>query len=156
MIDEVRVLESTISDRGMFSDRRLFTYLPRGGPSSAGGLRGRSWRLFDTACSLNEPDLPLVERLLLVKLSVCDLLTFRPNILGRSGDEGRRAGWRQSRIYIRKRRGMRFSLNDTGEENDDAMKQEKGEKEKGEKGREKQERKERERTRRTGWYLYAH
>jgi hypothetical protein len=44
----------------------------------------RSCRLLDTACSLNEEDF-FESRLRREKLSVCDLLTFRPNILDRFG-----------------------------------------------------------------------
>jgi hypothetical protein len=56
--------------------------LLRGGaPSSVGALRVRSCRFFDTACSRND-DFPFVLRRLFEKLSVCDLLTFRPNIFG--------------------------------------------------------------------------
>jgi hypothetical protein len=49
-------------------------YLPSGGTSSVGGLRDRSCRFFDTACSRNE-DFVLLARRLFEKLpSVCDLL----------------------------------------------------------------------------------
>jgi hypothetical protein len=54
-----------------------------GGASSAGALRDRSWRFFDTACSRNDDFDDLVPRRLREKLSVCDLLTFRLNIFGR-------------------------------------------------------------------------
>jgi hypothetical protein len=57
--------------------------LPSGASSSAGALRERSCRLFDTACSRNE-DLVLVFLRLREKLSVCDLFGFRLNILGSS------------------------------------------------------------------------
>lgn len=40
----------------------------------------RSCRFFDTALSLNDEDF-FESRLRREKLSVCDLLTFRPNIL---------------------------------------------------------------------------
>ena len=59
-----------------------------GGASSAGALRiERSCRFFDTALSLNDEDFfeSLLRR---EKLSVCDLLTFRPNILSRFGGRG--------------------------------------------------------------------
>jgi hypothetical protein len=54
-----------------------------GGASSAGALRDRSWRFFDTACSRNDDFDDLVSRRLREKLPVCDLLTFRLNIFGR-------------------------------------------------------------------------
>lgn len=64
---------------------RWNAYLPKGFASSVGGLRvvlsGLSVRFFDTACSRNEDF--FVPRRLLEKLSVCDLLTFLLNILGR-------------------------------------------------------------------------
>lgn len=59
-----------------------------GGASSAGALRTeRSCRFLDTACSLND-EVFLESRLRREKLSVCDLLTFRPNILARFGGRG--------------------------------------------------------------------
>jgi len=61
----------------------MATYLPIGGASSVGGLRDRSCRFFDTACSRNDDFVP---RRLREKLSDCDLLTFRLNILGRCAD----------------------------------------------------------------------
>jgi hypothetical protein len=83
MIDEVKVLELIVSDRKLLSAiEGKLSYLPRGGVSSVGALRDRSGRFFDTACSRNE-DLLLVRRLR-EKLSVCDLLTFRLNILDHS------------------------------------------------------------------------
>ena len=60
------------------------TYLPSGFASaSVGSLRiDRSWRAFDTACSLKDDDFPL-DRRLLEKLSLL-------NIIGRS------VGWRNA------------------------------------------------------------
>lgn len=60
----------------------ILTHLPVAAASSPGGLRAeRSCRCFDTpACSRND-DFPLVEPRFREKLSVCDLVTFRLNIL---------------------------------------------------------------------------
>lgn len=62
----------------------MLAYLPIGGASSLGGLRVRSLRFFDTACSLNDDDVFAFEsRRLLEKLPAVDLLTLRLNIFGR-------------------------------------------------------------------------
>lgn len=61
MIDEVKVLPRGLAD------------------SSVGGLRGRSERFFDTACSRNE-DLFVLRRLLEKLPSVCEDFGLRENI----------------------------------------------------------------------------
>ena len=66
----------------MNCEEEMDTHLPVGGASSVGAFRDRSCRFLDTACSRNDDD--FVPRLLREKLSVCDLLTFRLNILGRA------------------------------------------------------------------------
>lgn len=84
MIEEVRVLCKNISDRSKCLQEELgcFAYLFVGFVSSVGGLRvDLSVRCFETACSRKEDF--FVPRRLREKLSVCDLLTFLLNILGR-------------------------------------------------------------------------
>src|SRR6187402_2333071 len=83
MIEDVNVLRNQILATVHYcwqirSEMRSLTYLPRGLASSVGGLRGRSVRFFDMACSRND-DLFVLRRLL-EKLSVCDLFGFRLNI----------------------------------------------------------------------------
>lgn len=87
IIEEVKVLlKQIVSDRTILLDfKKMVIYLPIGGASSVGALRDRSCLFFDTACSRND-DFDFVPRRLREKLSVCDLLTFRLNILGRCAD----------------------------------------------------------------------
>ena len=100
IIDEVKVLEFDVNDRKLLSaEEAKWLYLPRGGASSVGALRDRSGRFFDTACSRNE-DLLFVRRLR-EKLSVCDLLTFLPNILDRSVYRNRERGFQRYDSYHR-------------------------------------------------------
>ncbi len=74
--------QTEVSDRTILDyEEEMDTHLFTGGASSVGAFRDRSCRFLDTACSRNDDD--FVPRLLREKLSVCDLLTFRLNILGR-------------------------------------------------------------------------
>jgi hypothetical protein len=86
IIEDVNVLQLIVSDRRLLKNDKISdAYLPSGFASaSVGTLRiDRSWRFFDTACSLND-DFPF-DRRLFEKLSLL-------NILGRW--VGRLSKWR--------------------------------------------------------------
>lgn len=89
IIEDVNVLQLIVSDRRLLKNDKISdAYLPSGFASaSVGTLRiDRSWRFFDTACSLND-DFPF-DRRLFEKLSLL-------NILGRW--VGRLSKWRTRR-----------------------------------------------------------
>jgi hypothetical protein len=90
-VNVLRYLSSATVNYFVNCEKLRSAYLPMGGAiSSAGALRIErlSYRFFVMPWSLNEPFFESRFRSFREKLSVCDLLTFRPNIIASSRFRG--------------------------------------------------------------------